>query len=112
MTAYKRGDVVLLRYTSPDGAENGLRPAVVVSSETYHLGRGQVVLAAATSNLRAPQPGDTAVQHWEMAGLKGPTLVTGVLLTAPAEGVAKRLGTLSPEDLRGVEASLRLSLGM
>lgn len=112
MTTYNRGDVVLLPFTPPGSTGPGLRPAIVVSSQTYHQGRGHLLLAAATSHVRPPQTGDSVVQRWQEAGLKGPSLVTGVLVTAPPESIVKRLGSLAQEDLRAVDASLRLSLGV
>ena len=112
MTDYNRGDVFLVRYHLTDGEEPRLRPALVVSSETYHQGREQVVLAAVTSNPRAPQPGDTVIQAWQEAGLIGSSLVTGVLLTVTPESLERRLGTLAPQDMQGVDSSLRLSLGL
>ena len=112
MASYNRGDVVLIRYQISVEEEPQLRPALVVSSETYHQGQEQAVLSAITSNPRTPQPGDTVVQGWEEAMLLGPSLVTGVLLTVTPESVERRLGALSQEDMQAVESSLRLSLGV
>lgn len=112
MTECNRGDVVLVRYQHSSGEQPQLRPAVVVSSETYHLGRGHMVLAAVTSNSQPPKPGDTAIQEWREAGLLGPSLVTGVLFTSKPESLEKRLGALNPQDMRGVESSLRLCIGL
>ncbi len=112
MTDCNRGDVVLVRYQDSGSEQPRLRPAVVVSSETYHQGRGHVVLAAITSSPQPPKPGDTVVQEWRDAGLLGPSLVTGVLFTSKPESLDKRLGTLSPPDMRAVEASLRLCIGL
>jgi mRNA interferase MazF len=51
MTAYKRGDIVLVGFLFFD--ESGLkhRPAVVLSSKAYHRYRREVVVAAVTSNI-------------------------------------------------------------
>ena len=113
MTNYSRGDIVLLRHQfGPGDEEPRLRPALVVSSETYHLGRQQVVLVAITSSTRTPQLGDSVIQGWREAGLLGPSIATGVLLTAMPQSVERRLGAISGEDMRAVESSLRLSLGL
>lgn len=112
MNGYKRGDVVLVRYQFTAGEEPRLRPALVVSTETYHQGRQQTVLSAITSNPSKPQPGDTVIQGWKEAGLLGPSMVTGVLLTVAPDSVDKRLGPLVPRDMQGVENSLKLSLGL
>ena len=110
MTDCNRGDVILLKYQSSPGERPQLRPALVVSSEAYHQGRGQVVLAAITSNQRPPETGDTVVQKWEDAGLLGTSLVTGVLFTSTPKSFEKRLGSLSTQDMQAVENNLRSSM--
>jgi mRNA-degrading endonuclease toxin of MazEF toxin-antitoxin module len=112
MMEHSRCDVVLVRYQAAADTEPWLRPAVVVSSETYQQGRAQVLLAAVTSAERQPQPGDTVVKDWQEAGLLRRSLVTGLILTVSPETIDRKLGVLSAEDARGVESSLRLSLGL
>ena len=112
MTEHSKGDVVLVRYQASAETEPWLRPAVVVSSETYHQGRAQVLLAAVTSAERQPQPGDTVVKDWQEAGLLRRSLVTGLILTVGPETIDRKLGALSAQDTKGVESNLRLSLGI
>jgi mRNA-degrading endonuclease toxin of MazEF toxin-antitoxin module len=112
MNSYDRGDVVLVRYRGVDEKDPRLRPALVVSSETYQQGRQQMVLAAITSSYTSLQPGDTAVQAWQSAGLVASSVVTGVLLTVTPDIVERRLGSLEAENLHAVENSLRLCLGL
>ncbi|MFC1935700.1 type II toxin-antitoxin system PemK/MazF family toxin [Chloroflexota bacterium] len=112
MTDYNRGDVVLVRYQASADEDPWLRPAVVTSSETYHQGRNQVILAAVTSNPQTLRPGDPVVQAWQEAELVGPSVVTGILLTVAPESLERHLGTLDSQDMQAVESSLRLSLGL
>ena len=112
MNDYNRGDIMLVRYQASAGEEYRLRPALVVSTETYHRGREQMVVSAVTSSQRAPQTGDTVVESWQKSGLLGPSLVTGVLLTITPDSIERRLGSLEQEDLHAVESSLRVSLGL
>lgn len=112
MTEANRGNVVLMRYQRAGEDKAWLRPALVLSSRTYQQARGQLLLAAITSNPVPPQFGDTAVQRWSEAGLLGPSLVTGVLFTALPTSVERVLGTLADEDMRAVEDNLRLDLGL
>ena len=51
MTAYRRGDVVLVNFVFAN--EHGIkrRPAVIVSAEPYQQGRQEVIMAAITSNV-------------------------------------------------------------
>lgn len=112
MTEPSRGDVVLVRTRLTGSTEPSLRPALVLSTRTYRQGRGQMAVAAITTDAARLLPGDTAVERWQEAGLLGPSLVTGVLLTVSEASVERRLGSLAPADLQAVEASLRLGLGM
>ena len=112
MTECNRGDLVLVRTQLPDSEEPSLRPALVISSETYRVGRRQLVVAAVTGNPGPLRPGDTAVGAWRDAGLLAPSVVTGVVITISDDSVARRLGSMAASDLQSVEASLRLSLGM
>ena len=112
MTDYNRGDVVLVWYQPSADGQPQLRPALAVSSETYRQGRGQVVLAAITSNQRPPETGDTVIQAWQEAGLLGPSMVTGVLFTTTPDSLGRRPGKLSPQDMQAVDSNLRLSMGL
>ncbi|MBI4282639.1 MAG: type II toxin-antitoxin system PemK/MazF family toxin [Chloroflexi bacterium] len=109
---YKRGDIVLVRFVFPDQSGVKRRPALIVSSETYHQGRHEVVLAAVTSNVRRILPGDTVLQDWQGAGLISPSVVTGILRTVTGAALARRLGRLLAQDSASVEANLRLSLAL
>lgn len=107
-----RADVVLVRIRLPGKDEPSLRPALVLATETYRQGRDQVVVAAITGDTTRLLPGDTAIQQWREAGLRDPSVVTGVLLTLPVDSIERRLGSLASSDLQAVDASLRLSLGV
>ena len=112
MTDYSRGDVVLVYYRSLTATHAGLRPAVVVSSETYQQGRGQLLLALVTSAERRPSLGDTVIQDWNEAGLIRESLVTGVLLTVNPDAIDRKLASLSQKDAQSFESSLRVNLGL
>ena len=112
MTEYNRGDVVLMRYQQTEDGRERLRPALVVSSGTYHQGRGQLILAAITGSQTEPKTGDAVVEDWEEAGLLGPSLVAGVLFAVTPESTRRRLGSLTSQDLVSVDNVLRLNLGI
>ena len=112
MTDYNRGDVVLVHYRPSAEMQAELRPAVGISSETYHRGRGQLLLAVVTGVEKRLQPGDTVIQGWQEAGLIRQSLVTGVLLTVTPDAINRKLGRLSGQDAQGLESSLRLNLGV
>ena len=79
MTAYKRGDVVLVGFVFSDEPGQKLRPALVISSSAYNRGRKEVVVAAITSNVRRRLFGDHLIVDWKDAGLLFPSVATGIL---------------------------------
>lgn len=111
-TTCSRGDVVLVGFVFADESGRKLRPALVVSSERYHQGRQEVVVAAITSNVTRRLLGDHLVAGWREAGLLLPGIVTGILRTVKQAMIERRLGTLRRSDLEAVNRALRRSLGL
>ncbi|MDI6791263.1 MAG: type II toxin-antitoxin system PemK/MazF family toxin [bacterium] len=52
MINYKRGDVVLAEVVFSEGTGTKKRPALIISSDEYHHGRQEVIIAAVTSNVK------------------------------------------------------------
>jgi mRNA interferase MazF len=88
------------------------RPAVVVSSEAYHRGRQEAIIAAVTSNVDRLRVGDHLISGWQQAGLLYPSVATGIIRTIKQAMVARRLGSLPEGDLQAVSDNLRLSLDL
>ncbi len=89
------------------------RPAVVVSANGYQRAIGDLIIAQLTSRVNAPPHlGDHPLTDWRGAGLPLPTLARARVTTIHGSRVRKRLGSLSPEDLRGVERGLRTALAL
>ncbi len=113
MTVYNKGDVVLVPFDFTDGSGTKMRPAVVVSDDSYNRGSPDVLLASITSNLNAtPHPGDHLVKDWKRAGLLKPSLAQTKLATMESSFIGRKLGSLSARDLQAVENGLRLALGL
>ena len=49
MTSFSRGDVVLVKFVFADEKGAKQRPGVIVSTEGYHQGRREAILAAITT---------------------------------------------------------------
>ena len=111
MTTFKRGDVVLVQFIFSEGGRSKKRPAMVLSSDEYHKGRQEVLLVAITSNMDRVLVGDTKIERWEEAGLKFPSLVTGVVQTMKAAMIEKRLGMLGEKDFQRVQGNLKHVMG-
>ena len=92
MTAYSRGDVVLVGFVFSDETGRKLRPAVVISAPAYQRARQEVVVAAITSNVRRRLFGDHLITEWKETGLLFPSVVTGILRTIKRAMIASSRG--------------------
>ena len=104
--------MVLVGFVFADESGSKLRPAVIVSSPSYHRRRREVIVAAITSNVSRRLPGDSTLAEWKATGLLFPSLVTGILRTIKNSMVKRRLGSLTENDLRIVDQELRRSLAL
>ena len=112
MTAYKRGDVVLVGFLFSDESGKKLRPALVISSSAYNRGRKEVVVAAITSNVRRRLFGDRLIVDWKGAGLLFPSVATGILRTVTRGMIDRKLGVIAKVDIDAVDNELRRSLAL
>lgn len=112
MTAYSRGDVVLVGFVFSDASGRKLRPAVVVSSRAYNRARQEVVVAAVTSSLRRLLFGDHLIIEWKAAGLLFPSVVTGMIRTIKRTMIERKLGSMAKADLETIDRGLRRSLDL
>jgi mRNA interferase MazF len=112
MINYKCGEIVLTKVIFSDGEGIKKRPALIVSSDKYHQNRQETIIAAITSNIKRSLTGDTRITQWEEAGLKFPSIVTGIFQTIKKDMIDKKLGTLSKEDFLLVKENLKQVLGI
>ena len=112
MTNYRCGDIVLAKVIFSEGEGVKRRPALVVSSDIYNEIRQEVIIAAVTSNISRSLPGDTRIHQWEEAGLRFPSVVTGIFHTIKRGMIDKKLGTLAYEDFGLVQQNLKQALGI
>jgi len=111
MTAYNRGDVVLVGFVFADESGKKLRPALVISSTVYNRSRQEVVIAAITSNIRRRLFGDFLIADWKRAGLL-PSVVTGVMRTVKQMMIERKLGSMLKSDMEAIDRELRRFLGL
>jgi mRNA interferase MazF len=64
MTSFSRGDVVLVRFVFADEIGVKRRPGLIVSTDRYHQGRQETILAAITSNVARLLVGDHKIRAW------------------------------------------------
>jgi len=111
--AFRRGEVVLVRYPFSDLSAVKARPAVVLSSAEYHQAEPDVIVAAITSNLTAANGAmDYVLADWSAAGLRFPSALKPLIFTLEPRLILHRIGFLSANDFAEVERRVRLALGL
>jgi mRNA interferase MazF len=110
MTEYKRGDVVLVGFIFPDETGIKRRPAIIISSDVYHTGREEAIIAAITSRTDRVLVGDYIIDNWQGAGLLFPSVATSIIRTIKQNMIARKLGSMPPPDMGAINDRLRLVL--
>ena len=112
MTEYSRGDVVLVSFILADETGVKRRPAVIISSDTYHTGRDEAIIGAISSRTDRLLVGDHLIADWQSAGLLFPSVATGIIRTIRQDMINRRLGSLQAQDMGAVDSKLKLALGL
>ncbi|MBM3118995.1 MAG: type II toxin-antitoxin system PemK/MazF family toxin [Chloroflexi bacterium] len=112
MTEYSRGDVVLVGFIFADESGVKCRPAVIISSEVYHSGRDEAIIAAITSRTDRVLVGDHFINDWQGAGLLFPSVATTIIRTIKQGMIARRLGSMPIPDMKAIDSKLKLVLGL
>src|SRR6266550_6426346 len=107
MTSCSRGDVVLVKFVFADEKGAKQRPSLIVSTDRYHQGRRETILAAITSNVGRLLVGDHKIKAWRESGLLAPSVVTGIVRTIKHEMIASKMGAPPASELQVVEDKLR-----
>lgn len=111
MTNYKRGDIVLVDFGFSEGTGTKKRPALIISSDSYHKSRQEVIVAAITSNIKRALFGNTEIDKWKEAELLYPSSATGIIRTIKASVIIRKLGTLSKQDFQKAQKNLEKAIG-
>lgn len=112
MTTYKRGDVVIVSFPYTDRSGFKKRPAVIVSSDNFNRSRQDSILAPISGRLNNMMAEDCKLNDWSAAGLLKPSIVKAILLTVHQDVIKSRLGQLSDQDLKAVEAAIKRALDL
>jgi len=113
---YERGQVIVVNvpYTGQTGSKP--RPAVVVSTASFHRRLPDVIICPISSQPRyhrRPGPGDCPLQDWKRVGLRHASTVRVSNIVAVERKLIKRvLGTLSADDLSRLQGGLRTAFGL
>ena len=109
MSLFNPGDVVAVNFPGVTSIKR--RPAVILSSVTYHASRPDVVVGLITSQIAAALgPTDYLLQDWSQAGLWVPSAFRSFFATLPPSTNPVLVGHLSDRDWRGVRACVKVAL--
>ncbi len=103
MTAFKRGDIVLVAFPFTDLTTAKMRPALVISADSFQRSGMDVVLIGITSQIPKKIPSTDyplSPEDQRQGGLPKPSLVRlGKIVTLDQRLIRKKLGHVSAETL-------------
>jgi mRNA interferase MazF len=104
-------DIVWIEF--PGAVSTKRRPAVVLSSDEYHLARHDVIVAVVTSQIaKATGTTDHVLVDWQAAGLRVPSAFRSFLATLPLSAVISKIGRLSANDWQAIRDCVKRSLAL
>jgi mRNA interferase MazF len=112
MTSHKRGDVVLVNFLFSDESVVKRRPAVIISSKSFHERRQEAIVCAITSNTDRLLMGDYLISAWQSAGLLLPSIATPIIRTLKQSMIFSTLGQLSGADVNSIDSMLNEVLSL
>lgn len=102
------GDVVTVDFPRVTGVKR--RPAVVLSSATYHANRPDVIVGLITTRTIALGITDCIRQDWQAAGLRVASIFRSFIVTLPPSANLVCIGQLSERDWQQVRACVKVAL--
>ena len=104
----RAGDVVAVDFPGITGLKR--RPAVVVSTDAYHVARPDVIIGIITSQIAsATAPTDYVLRDWIAAGLRRPSAFRAFIATVPVSSL-RIIGHLSDPDWQEVLTRLKRAI--
>ncbi|KAB8332481.1 type II toxin-antitoxin system PemK/MazF family toxin [Scytonema tolypothrichoides VB-61278] len=105
---FNPGDVVTVDFLGVTGVKR--RPAVVLSSATYHATRPDVIVGLITSQTPALGATDYVLQDWTLAGLRVASVFRSFIVTLPPSANLVVIGHLSERDWKGVCGCVKVAI--
>ncbi|MDZ8185178.1 MAG: type II toxin-antitoxin system PemK/MazF family toxin [Nostoc sp. ChiSLP02] len=105
---FNPGDVVTVDFPGVTGIKR--RPAVVLSSTTYHATRTDVIVGLLTTQTTSLGITDYVLQDWAAAGLRVASIFRSFIVTLPPSANLVLIGHLSEFDWKGVCACVKIAL--
>lgn len=104
---FNAGDIVTVDFPGVTGVKR--RPAVVLSSATYHTARSDIIIGLITTQTNRLSVTDYALQDWAVAGLRATSIFRCFVVTIPPSANPILIGHLSERDWQGVRTCVKTS---
>jgi mRNA interferase MazF len=101
------GDLVSVDFPGVTGVKR--RPAVILSSATYHAIRPDIIVGLITSQTKGLGTTDYLLQDWAAAGLRVESIFRSFIVTLPKSSNIIQIGHLSERDWQAVRACLKIA---
>jgi len=101
------GDLVSVDFPGVTGVKR--RPAVILSSATYHAIRPDIIVGLITSQSKGLGATDYMLQDWAVAGLRIESIFRSFIVTLPKSTNIIQIGHLSDRDWKGVRACIKIA---
>jgi mRNA interferase MazF len=110
----KRGEVYLVNFDPTIGAEiQKTRPALIVQNDIANRHSPITIVCAITSRYEEPlYPTEVLISAPEGGVKVNSAVLANQIRSVDRQRLVKRLGSVRPETLHGVDRALRLSLGL
>jgi mRNA interferase MazF len=108
MMSINPGDVVTVDFPGVNGIKR--RPAVVLSSLTYHSLRPDVIIGLITTQSAGLGSTDYPLQDWRLAGLRSASIFRSFIVTLPRSTNFIVIGHLTERDWKEVRNCLKIAL--
>ncbi len=107
-----RGDIVLVKFPFTDLSSSKVRPALVVSVDTYNQASKDSIFIFISSNISSQENTDVLVEkshsEFKMTGLIGASIIKVDKIAVLEKSLASRkLGKAGPQLLKAVESRLK-----
>ena len=105
---FNSGELVTVDFPGVTGIKR--RPAVILSSLTYHATRPDIIVGLITSQLKGLGATDYLLQDCQTSGLRVASAFRRFLVTLPASANILSIGQLSERDWKAVRACVKTAL--
>jgi mRNA interferase MazF len=104
---FNPGDLVSVDFPGATGIKR--RPAVVLSSATYHSVRPDLIVGLITSQTKGLVTTDYVLQDWAESHLRVASVFRSFIVTLPNSTNITRIGHLSERDWKAVRSTLKIA---